>query len=150
MTVFVLVTLVVVATTIWVGIDADNLGVYRGCLGGGLFDTSISGWVICCLLFWIVAFPSYLVTRRRYEQMPRPIVTVIYPDEHVTPPGWGSAPPTPQAASPAQANWATPNAYPTPPPPPQTSPDGRWWWDGAQWNPVPVVGAPAPQRPVHS
>ena len=36
--------------------------------------------------------------------------------------------------------------------PAQVSPDGRWWWDGAQWRPVdapapiPYVGAPAPVR----
>jgi hypothetical protein len=25
----------------------------------------------------------------------------------------------------------------TPPPPPQVSPDGRFWWDGKQWLPMP-------------
>lgn len=25
--------------------------------------------------------------------------------------------------------------------PPQYSPDGRWWWDGSQWVPVPRPGA---------
>jgi hypothetical protein len=29
---------------------------------------------------------------------------------------------------------------------PQLSPDGRWWWDGQQWQPV--TGRPAPLESV--
>lgn len=28
---------------------------------------------------------------------------------------------------------------------PALSPDGRWWWDGAQWQPVTAAGAPGPR-----
>ena len=51
----VVVLLVVVGTTIWVGVDAT-----RREWGGGLGPGS---WVVFCLLFWIVAFPVYLVKR---------------------------------------------------------------------------------------
>jgi hypothetical protein len=36
--------------------------------------------------------------------------------------------------------------------PPQLSPDGKWWWDGRQWLPVPAPPAPAlpPTPPVGS
>ena len=30
--------------------------------------------------------------------------------------------------------------------PPQYSPDGRWWWDGATWEPVAQAPSPAPPR----
>jgi hypothetical protein len=32
-----------------------------------------------------------------------------------------------------------------PPPPPQVSPDGRFYWDGQRWVPMPVPALP-PQR----
>jgi hypothetical protein len=34
-----------------------------------------------------------------------------------------------------------------PPAPPIYSPDGQWWWDGEQWQPV-QVPEPVPQAPV--
>jgi hypothetical protein len=38
-------------------------------IGGGTLDMSIAAWVICSLLFWVVAFPCYLVARGRYQSM---------------------------------------------------------------------------------
>lgn len=50
-----LVLLVVVGTTIWVGVDASR----RDWSG----RTGTAGWVIGCILLWIVFFPYYLVVR---------------------------------------------------------------------------------------
>ena len=66
-----LIWLVVVGTSIWVAVDAANLGARRGVLGGGFFDMGAVGWLACCLLFWIVGFPAYLVTRSRYVERKR-------------------------------------------------------------------------------
>jgi hypothetical protein len=124
----VIVLLLVVGSTIWVGIDASNLGVQRGRLGGGSLDMSTASWVVCCLLLWIVAFPCYLVARGKYQAM-----------------SGGNASAWPQAALGAAA-YVIPQTghHPTigqaavPPPvaPPQMSADGQWWWNGYQWVPA--------------
>lgn len=46
------VLLVVIGTTIWVGFDAHARG------------HGVVGWVVGCLLLWIVVFPAYLVKRK--------------------------------------------------------------------------------------
>lgn len=117
---------VIVATTIWVGLDASKLGVKRGRLGGGVVDMSVTSWVICCLVLWIISFPCYLVARSKYRALSR----------------GGSTYPQPY-----QAIQTTPpfNGY-TPPAPPQVSPDGRWWWDGQRWNAMtPPTACSTPQ-----
>jgi hypothetical protein len=48
-----IVLLLVIGTSIWVGIDAGNLGMRRGRVGGGMLDMSVAAWVVCCLLVWI-------------------------------------------------------------------------------------------------
>jgi hypothetical protein len=53
--------LVIVLTTIWVGVDASN----HNFRGGGFFCKTTTGWVIGCLLLWLVTFPVYLWQRRR-------------------------------------------------------------------------------------
>ncbi len=63
-----IVWLVVLGTSIWVAVDASNLGVRRGATSGGFFDMGVAGWLLCCLLLWIVGFPAYLVMRRRYVE----------------------------------------------------------------------------------
>jgi hypothetical protein len=147
--------LMVVGTTIWVGVDANNLGVRRGRLGGGGLDMSIASWVICCLLLWIVAFPCYLIARGRYTSMsstPSPWQNAaahqgmatgyaqpgasygqnpMYAGQPMASNAWGQ----PVQFQPAQAQPAQA--------PPQFSPDGRWWWNGQQW----LAAQPAP--PVH-
>jgi hypothetical protein len=50
-----LILLVVVGTTIWVGVDASK----RDWRGG----SGTATWVIGCILLWIVVFPMYLVKR---------------------------------------------------------------------------------------
>jgi len=52
-----LVLLVVVGTTIWVGVDASRREWGEG-------KTGTAGWVVGCVLLWIVCFPIYLAKRR--------------------------------------------------------------------------------------
>ncbi len=67
-----LILLLVVGTTIWVGVDAHKLGVRRGSLPGSFCDLSVASWVICCLLLWVLVFPLYLVIRPRYVAAQHP------------------------------------------------------------------------------
>jgi hypothetical protein len=57
-----LILLVVVGTTIWVGVDASKRD-WRGASGSG--GSSTATWVLGCILLWIVVFPMYLVKRGR-------------------------------------------------------------------------------------
>lgn len=61
-----MIWLVVLGTSIWVAIDAEQLGIKRGQLGGGLIDMGRWEWFWLCLLLWIVGFPLYLVKRSEY------------------------------------------------------------------------------------
>ncbi len=140
---FVIGWLVAIATAIWVGIDASNLGMRRGRLNGGFLDMGPAGWVFACLLLWIVAFPCYLATRSRYKNLGVPSAGYGAPMAPAqtwgaNPMPYASAPVRPggQPFAPAQA------VYPQQPPP--VSPDGRWWWDGQRWNPMPA----APPQPA--
>lgn len=58
-----------IGTTVWVGLDASNLNVKAGKLGGGSLDMGVVGWVLACLLLWILAFPAYLVKRPEYVKL---------------------------------------------------------------------------------
>jgi len=52
--------LIVLGTTIWVGIDNRAMDREYGPSGG----PSTATWVIGCILLWIVVFPWYLFARR--------------------------------------------------------------------------------------
>ncbi len=56
------VLLVVIGTSIWVAIDASNIGAHKG-LVKGLGNMGPAGWFVCCLLIWIIGFPVYLAKR---------------------------------------------------------------------------------------
>ncbi len=60
------IPLVVIETSLWVAVDAKQIGVKKGKLGGGFFDRGRWEWFTLCLLFWIVGFPTYLVKRATY------------------------------------------------------------------------------------
>jgi hypothetical protein len=66
------VLLVVLATTIWVGVDASARDFSRSS-----FARSTALWVIGCLALWIVVFPIYLVQRGKVppKHGPRPSPT---------------------------------------------------------------------------
>ena len=55
-----LILLVVVGSSIWVGFDASG----RDWSQDG-FAKSATGWVVGCLLIWIIVFPLYLARRGR-------------------------------------------------------------------------------------
>jgi len=57
-----LILLVVIGTSIWVAIDASNLGAPRD-RNLGVAGSSPIAWLLACLLFWIVFFPLYLAKR---------------------------------------------------------------------------------------
>jgi len=50
------ILIVVIGTSIWVGIDAANIG-------AGKVGTGPVGWCLFCLLLWIIGFPVYLAKR---------------------------------------------------------------------------------------
>jgi hypothetical protein len=58
--VWLIVFLVVVATTVWVAVDASHRD-WRG----DRFASGTWAWVLGCLLLWIIVFPIYLVRRGR-------------------------------------------------------------------------------------
>lgn len=73
-----LVWLIVVGTSLWVYFDARRIGARKG-LRPGLGNMNPGGWLLVCLVFWIVGFPMYLVKRREIRraaadgQQPAPI-----------------------------------------------------------------------------
>ena len=62
-----LLFLVIIGTSICVYADARALGAKRGRLKG-LLDMGPAGWFWVTLLFWIIGFPAWLVTRGKYKQ----------------------------------------------------------------------------------
>lgn len=51
-----------IVSSVWVFVDARKIGVQKG-LVTGLADLSPLGWLVACLLLWIVAVPLYLIKR---------------------------------------------------------------------------------------
>jgi hypothetical protein len=115
-----IILLVVVGTSIWVLMDASNLGVRRGALGGGFADMGVGGWFFVCLLLWIIGFPMYLATRPKYVA-------------HRA----GSAMSLPGQMGPDEPGAPPPGWYLDP-----DSGGGQRWWDGRAWGPA--VPAPTP------
>ena len=60
--------IIVIATSIWVGVDASTIGVKKGQMKG-LLDMGPVGWTFTCLLFWIIGFPCYLAKRNEYKEI---------------------------------------------------------------------------------
>ena len=56
---------IVVGTSIWVFIDAKQIGVKKGQVKG-LADLGPTGWLIACLGVWIISFPVYLAKRGEF------------------------------------------------------------------------------------
>ncbi len=59
----VLISLIVVASTIWVYWDATSNSIGKIDDDKGLFNMSAGAWALVTLLLWIVGFPAYLVKR---------------------------------------------------------------------------------------
>ena len=63
-----LIFIVIIATSIWVFVDAKSIGARKG-LQKGFFDLGPIGWFLVCLLLWIVAFPCYLAKRNDIKKL---------------------------------------------------------------------------------
>ena len=63
-----LVLLIVIGTSIWVFVDAKNLGIRKG-LVKGVLDMGPGEWAFACLLVWIISFPVYLGKRSEYARL---------------------------------------------------------------------------------
>jgi hypothetical protein len=76
-----LIWIVVIASSIWVLVDARSIEVQKGQVRG-IANMGPVGWFIVCLLLWIVAFPMYLAKRPEYKRVngkdsSNTVVTVI-------------------------------------------------------------------------
>ena len=114
---------VVLGLTIWVTADASRLGAHKGATGGGFLDMGPVGWFFACFFLWIVAFPCYLVHRRKL---------IAAKGTYYTPPGaayapaptyWPAAPPRQQGPwlngyqPPVEQSWPPPGHQAWPPAP---------------------------------
>ena len=61
-----IILLIVIATAIWVIIDAKSIGVKKG-LVTGMGNMGAWGWFFSCLLLWIIGFPMYLYYRGKFK-----------------------------------------------------------------------------------
>ena len=103
--------LTMLASVIWVAIDASRLGFDKRDLTGVAAMGPV-GWTLCVLLIWIVGFPMYLVKRPYLKAMgqwrrqvgpaapPAPLFAYRPPGAGVSPPG---APPPPGTPPPPAA-----------------------------------------------
>ena len=92
--------LVIIGTSIWVAIDASNIGARKG-LVKGVAHMGPAGWFFCSLLIWIVGFPVYLAKRSEIKaavagsNIPTsaPIPVTQTSQNPSPPPGWYPSPP---------------------------------------------------------
>jgi len=67
-----IILLIVIGTSIWVFFDAKSIGIKKSNekaqAGKVQTDMGPTGWAICCLLLWIIAFPIYLFKRPGYKK----------------------------------------------------------------------------------
>jgi hypothetical protein len=63
-----IVTIIVVATSIWVLVDAKTIGIKKGQITG-VANMGPAGWFFVCLLLWIVGFPFYLAKRGEFKKI---------------------------------------------------------------------------------
>lgn len=59
------VGVLVVLTSLWVLMDAMNIGVKKGQIAG-MWNLGSVMWFLGCLLMWIIVFPMYLIKRPEY------------------------------------------------------------------------------------
>lgn len=64
----VVIMIMVIATSIWVLVDAKTIGVKKGQIKG-LANMGPVGWFLVCLLLWIVGFPVYLAKRGEFKKI---------------------------------------------------------------------------------
>jgi hypothetical protein len=64
----VILIVIVIASSIWVLVDANNIGVKKGQIAG-ITNMGPAGWFFACLLLWIIGFPMYLAKRGEYKRV---------------------------------------------------------------------------------
>lgn len=64
----VIIWLTVIASSIWVLVDAKSIGVKKGQIKG-VGNIGPWGWFFVCLLLWIIGFPFYLYKRGEYKRV---------------------------------------------------------------------------------
>lgn len=60
--------ILIIATSIWVLIDAKTIGVKKGQIRG-MGNMGPWGWFFASLLIWIIGFPFYLAKRPEYKRV---------------------------------------------------------------------------------
>lgn len=60
--------IIVIATSIWVLIDAKTIGIKKGQIQG-MGNLGPWGWFFACLLIWIIGFPFYLAKRSEFKHI---------------------------------------------------------------------------------
>ena len=60
--------IIVIATSLWVLIDAKTIGVKKGQIKG-MGNMGPWSWFFACLFLWIIAFPFYLAKRPVFKQV---------------------------------------------------------------------------------
>jgi hypothetical protein len=58
--------LIVLGSSIWVLVDAKNIGVKKGLIPG-IGNIGPWGWFFATLLLWIIGFPMYLYYRGKFK-----------------------------------------------------------------------------------
>jgi hypothetical protein len=80
----VLVLLIIVGTTVWVGIDSHAHQVTSGGKDYVWWRNGALTWVVFCLLLWIVGFPLYLVKRSKQLRERAAVVNQVPTESAVT------------------------------------------------------------------
>ncbi len=57
--------LLLTSLSIWIFFDATKIGVKKGQVSG-IADMSPIGWLLGCLVLWIIVFPLYLIKRSEF------------------------------------------------------------------------------------
>src|SRR5450432_99745 len=97
-----LMWLVVVGTSFWVYFDARRIGARKG-LTPGMGNMNPGGWLLACLVLWIVGFPMYLAKRGAIRR--------AVADGQQRVPIAGGAQPVAYAPAPVAAAYGSPAAF---------------------------------------
>ena len=65
---FLIGLIIVIGTSVWVFKDAQAIGVKKGQISG-VADAGPGGYLLGCLLFWIIVFPVYLLARPAFKRI---------------------------------------------------------------------------------
>lgn len=63
-----LIWIIVIATSVWVLVDAKTIGVKKGQIQG-MGNMGPWGWFFVCLMLWIIGFPFYLAKRPEFKRI---------------------------------------------------------------------------------